>query len=118
MTENNTQAAECLSHLTAELGTISDEFLCVFTGKPINEVLTDIGREVARDIFVCESVGHVTGGVEVTEQADGTWLASCPIGNLFGEEVDGEHTGVGETREAAILELENEIKNFDEFMWM
>jgi hypothetical protein len=25
MTENNTQAAECLSHLTAELGTISDE---------------------------------------------------------------------------------------------
>ena len=25
MTEDNTQAAECLSHLTAELGTISDE---------------------------------------------------------------------------------------------
>ncbi len=25
MTDNNTQSAECLSHLTAELGTISDE---------------------------------------------------------------------------------------------
>jgi len=25
MTENTTQSAECLSHLTAELGTISDE---------------------------------------------------------------------------------------------
>jgi hypothetical protein len=27
MAENNTQAAECLSHLTAELGTTSDGFL-------------------------------------------------------------------------------------------
>lgn len=165
MTEDTAQAAECLSRLTAELDTISEEWnkgysdchsgltrddnpyafakytmqqesdwdagwlcafvekaggesFCAFTGKPINDVLADIGREVAMGIFVCESIGHVTGGMQVTKQVDGTWLASCPIGNLFGEEVDGEHTATGETKEAAVLALEKEIKDFDEFMWM
>ena len=70
------------------------------------------------DIFVCENVGHVTGGVQVTEQIDGSWLATCPIGNVFGEEVEGEHTAVGETKEAAISALEKEIVIFDNFMWM
>ena len=49
MTENTTQAAECLSHLTAELGTTSDESFCVFSDKPIAPVLIDIGREVAKE---------------------------------------------------------------------
>lgn len=70
------------------------------------------------DMFVCNSVGHVTGEIKVTEQVDGSWQASCPIGNLFGEDVDGEHTGTGATKEAAVLALENEIKIFDDFMWM
>lgn len=47
MTENITQSAECLSHLTAELDTTSDEqhlFNC-----HIAPVLIDIGREVAKE---------------------------------------------------------------------
>ena len=35
MTENTTQAAECLSHLTAELGTTSDD--CKLCGSSCNE---------------------------------------------------------------------------------
>ena len=35
MTDNNTQAAECLSHLTAELGTTSDD--CKLCGSSCNE---------------------------------------------------------------------------------
>ncbi len=70
------------------------------------------------DIFVCENIGHITGVYKVEEQADGSWLATCPIGNVFGEEIDGEHTGVGETKEDAILALEKEIVIFDNFMWM
>ena len=35
MTENNTQSAECLSHLTAELGTTSDD--CKLCGSSCNE---------------------------------------------------------------------------------
>ena len=38
MTKNNTQAAECLSHLTAELGMISDEF-------DVNELLLPALRQ-------------------------------------------------------------------------
>lgn len=70
------------------------------------------------DIFVCENIGHVAGVYKVVEQADGSWLATCPIGNVFGEEVDGEHIGVGKTKEEAILALEKEIVIFDNFMWM
>ena len=33
-------------------------------------------------------------------------LQLARIGNVFGEEVDGEHTGVGKTKEDAILALE------------
>ena len=35
MTDNNTQSAECLSHLTAELGTTSDD--CKLCGSSCNE---------------------------------------------------------------------------------
>ncbi len=48
MAENNTQSAECLSHLTAELGTTSDD--CELCGSSCNErdELIKCEREISR----------------------------------------------------------------------
>lgn len=68
MTENNTQAAECLSHLTAELGMTSDEhfkheYLCTFAVSEKEKTLNELA---IRYIDECETYDRTvcTGGIK------------------------------------------------------
>ncbi len=68
--------------------------------------------------FVCNSIGHVTGDVKLEQQSDGTWVASCPVGNVFGHESEGQHTGQGATKEDALSALNKGIEQFNEMIWL
>ena len=70
------------------------------------------------DSFICNNIGHVTGDVKIEQQNNGTWIASCPIGNVFGHDCDGLHTGQGVTKEDALSALNKDIEQFNEMMWM
>ena len=70
------------------------------------------------DIFVCNSIGHVAGDIKIEQQEDGTWVATRPIGSVFGHDVDGLHTGHGKTKEDAVSALNKDILEFDEMMWL
>jgi len=75
-TENTELATGALSHLSVELGTptTSDEqFYCVFTGKPIEQVLADIGREAAKEKCNCCERGDQYNGL-----GSGPLLFVCP----------------------------------------
>lgn len=69
-------------------------------------------------IHVDTEIGMTMGETTVEQLADGTWKAICPIGTLFGSEVDGQCMGVGATREEALAALKVDRKNLSESMWI
>lgn len=62
-------------------------------------------------------IGMTMGSTTVTQQADGTWLAVCPIGSLFGSDVEGECRGTGATKEAALEALAKDRKDLNDSLW-
>lgn len=69
-------------------------------------------------LIECESPGMVNGDAKVEQLPDGSWLATAPIGSLFGSPVEGECRGVGRTREAAIEELQADQGKLYESLWV
>ena len=68
MTENNAQSAECLSRLTAELGTTSDEhfkheYLCTFAVSEKEKILNELAVRYHDE---CEAYDRTvcTGGIK------------------------------------------------------
>lgn len=64
--------------------------------------------------FVCSEIGMTMGNTTVKQLLDGTWKATCPIGTLFGSEVEGECSGIGATKEAAPEALAQDRKNLND----
>jgi len=67
--------------------------------------------------FVCSEIGMTMGDTTVKQLPDGTWKATCPIGTLFGSEVEGECSGTGATKEAALEALKQDRKNLNDSLW-
>lgn len=67
--------------------------------------------------FVCSEIGMTMGDTTVKQLADGTWKATCPIGTLFGAEVEGECKGTGATKEEALAALAKDRKNLSDSLW-
>lgn len=66
----------------------------------------------------CSEIGLTMGDTKVVQLLDGTWKATCPIGTIFGSEVDGECSGVGATKEAALEALAKDRHNLSESLWV
>lgn len=62
-------------------------------------------------------VGMTMGDTTVKQLQDGTWKATCPIGTIFGSEVEGECSGTGTTKEAALEALKQDRKNLNDSLW-
>lgn len=67
--------------------------------------------------FMDNEIGMTMGDTAVNQLPDGTWKATCPIGTLFGSEVDGECIGAGATKEAALEALAKDRKNLNNSLW-
>lgn len=67
--------------------------------------------------FTDSEIGMTMGETKVVQQADGTWLATCPIGTLFGQQVEGECRGVSATKEAALEALKKDRQNLNDSLW-
>lgn len=67
--------------------------------------------------FICNEIGMTMGDTSVRQLSDGTWKATCPIGALFGMDVQGECSGVGSTKEAALEALAKDRKNLNDSLW-
>ena len=67
--------------------------------------------------FVDSEIGMTMGDTTVKQLADGTWKATCPIGTLFGAEVEGECKGTGPTKEAALEALAKDRRNLNDSLW-
>lgn len=78
------------------------------------------GFGATRDVtfFVDNEIGMTMGDTSVKQLADGTWKATCPIGTLFGAEVEGECSGTGATKEAALEALAKDRKNLNDSLWV
>lgn len=57
------------------------------------------------------------GDTTVRQLPDGTWKATAPIGTIFGSEVEGECSGVGATKEAALEALAKDRRNLNDSLW-
>jgi len=68
--------------------------------------------------FVDSEIGMTMGDTTVKQLPDGTWKATCPIGTIFGSEVEGECSGAGATKEAALETLKQDRKNLNESLWI
>lgn len=67
--------------------------------------------------FIDSEIGMTMGETKVIQLPDGTWKATCPIGTLFGHEVDGQCSGVGPTKESALEALAKDRKNLNDSLW-
>jgi hypothetical protein len=67
--------------------------------------------------FVCSEIGMTMGDTTIKQLPDGTWKATAPIGTLFGSEVEGECSGTGATKEAALEALAKDRKNLNDSLW-
>lgn len=67
--------------------------------------------------FADYEIGMTMGDTTVKQLPDGTWKATCPIGTLFGSEVEGECSGTGATKEAALEALKQDRKNLNDSLW-
>lgn len=45
------------------------------------------------------------------------WIATAPIGSIFGAEVHGELRGIGNTKEQALERLQEERRKLAESLW-
>jgi len=69
-------------------------------------------------ICTCQTPGMQMGDDAKCEQLpDGRWLATQPIGYIFGSEVDGECQGVGSTKEEALDALKKDKDKLYESLW-
>lgn len=68
--------------------------------------------------FVDSEIGMTMGDTTCKQLPDGTWKATCPIGTLFGSEVEGECSGTGATKEAALEALKQDRKNLNDLLWI
>lgn len=77
------------------------------------------GFGTAKDFtfFVDSEIGMTMGDITVKQLQDGTWKATCPIGTLFGSEVEGECSGTGATKEDALAALAKDRKNLNDSLW-
>ena len=57
------------------------------------------------------------GRAYIRQLPDGTWLATKPIGTIFGSEVEGECRGTGATQDAALAALAEDEHNLSESLW-
>ena len=62
-------------------------------------------------------IGLTMGDTTVKQLHDGTWKATCPIGTIFGAAVEGECSGIGATKEAALEALKQDRKNLNDSLW-
>jgi len=69
-------------------------------------------------MIACKSPGMVNGDTKVEQQQDGTWLATAPIGCLFGSPVEGECRGIGATEESAIAALQADQDRLYDSLWV
>jgi len=69
-------------------------------------------------LIACKSPGMVNGDTNVEQLPDGTWLATAPIGCLFGSPVEGECRGTGDTQDAAIAALQADQDRLYESLWV
>lgn len=67
--------------------------------------------------FIDSEIGMTMGDTTVRQLPDGTWKATCPIGTIFGAEVEGECNGTGATKEAALEALKQSRKNLNDSLW-
>lgn len=67
--------------------------------------------------FVDSEIGMTMGDTTVRQLPDGTWKATCPIGTIFGAEVEGECSGTGATKEAALEALAKDRRNLNDSLW-
>lgn len=67
--------------------------------------------------FCCHEIGLTMGNTTVKQLPDDTWKATAPIGTIFGSEVNGECSGVGPTKEAALEALAKDRHNLSESLW-
>lgn len=67
--------------------------------------------------FVCSEIGMTLGDTTVRQLPDGTWKATAPIGTIFGSEVEGECSGTGATKEAALEALAKDRRNLNDSLW-
>lgn len=67
--------------------------------------------------FVDSEIGMTMGKTVVNQRGDGTWLATYPIGTLFGQEVDGECRGEGKTKEEALENLAKDRQTLNDSLW-
>lgn len=67
--------------------------------------------------FVDSEIGMTMGDTTVKQLPDGTWKATCPIGTIFGSEVEGECSGTGATKEAALEALKQDRKKLNDSLW-
>ena len=66
-------------------------------------------------------VGLTMGNINVRETSDGLggtcWIATSPIGSIFGSPVHGECKGIGRTKEQALERLKEDQRNLSESLW-
>lgn len=67
--------------------------------------------------FTDSEIGMTMGDTTVRQLPDGTWKATCPIGTIFGSEVEGQCSGMGATKEAALEALKQDRKNLNDSLW-
>jgi len=92
------------------------------TGRRCHPCVTAAGMEMKSpepiQCFVDSEIGMTMGDTTVKQLPDGTWKATFPIGTLFGSEVEGECSGTGATKEAALEALKQDRKNLNESLWV
>jgi hypothetical protein len=69
-------------------------------------------------VHIDQTVGLTMDGHHVFQLPDGSWKATARIGSIFGSEVDGECSGSGSTREAALAALAEDQKHLNESLWV
>lgn len=54
---------------------------------------------------------------DMQQLPDGRWRAIAKIGTIFGAEVEGECSGIGPTKQAALLALADDRKKLSDSLW-
>lgn len=67
--------------------------------------------------FIDSEIGMTMGEETVKQLPDGSWIATCPIGTLFGSEVEGQVSGTGSTKEVALSALKQARKDLNDSLW-
>jgi len=76
-----------------------------------------MNKEDKTHIHTDTEIGMTMGNIHIKQMYDGRWRASCPIETLFGSEVEGECSGIGETKEEALENLKKDRKNLNDSLW-